>query len=87
MVNVELFAKTALVLAANRLRELILLFNPLIQLVADLANKCANLQLGLHLSCPRHCALNRHNPTDGCRLQISDLLNGRQVVDAYREPL
>ena len=87
MLQCELLAVAALVLAADRLRVLKLLFHAFVKLSTLIAAKGANLQLGLHLGSPCHCTLNRHDLSKVDCFEVSDLINRRQVVDTELEPV
>ena len=63
------------------------MFDTLVEHVADEAAECANLELWLHLSGPCHCAVDRHDSAQAKSLQITDLVNGRQVAEGDLEPL
>lgn len=87
MLDLEIFAEAALAVASDRLSVFILLLNSLNKLVAEIATKGANLQLGLYFGCARHCALNRHDLAETDRRKVSDFMDGWHVVDADLEPL
>lgn len=87
MFKLELLAEAAVTLTSNWLSELVLLLNSLVKLVACSATECANLQLRLDFGSTRHCSLDRHDPTETDRLQVSNLMQVGHVVDTALIPL
>ena len=86
MLQSKFFAVAALVLAADRLRVLELLFHAFVELSTLIAAEGTDLQLGLHLGSSRHCTLNRHDLSQVDCFQVSDLVHSGQVVDSDLVP-
>jgi len=87
VLNLKIFAEAALTLAPDWLGEFVLLLNSLHEHVAYSTAEGANLQLGLHFSRARYCALDRHDLAETERLEVSNLVDGGHVVDSDLEPL
>ena len=87
MLKLKLLAEAAITLTSDRLSELVLLLDSLIELVTLGASECANLQLGLDFGSTRHCSFNGHDASKTNRLQVSDLMQVGHVVDTALIPL
>ena len=87
MLEVELFAETAVVFTSHWLSEFVLLLDSLVQLLTLSASKGANLQLRLNFSGTSDSSIDGHDFTKLESLEISNLRDSRHVVEADGEPL